>query len=311
MTGILIVLVFFAIWFSTSYRVFKGTFSRSRRKLPDLIEIEKEHGSWFSDYKNEIITGINWFRTTPREHWETRSHDRKTLGAYFYPRENARGAVLLFHGYMSTCENDFCGAAKWYYDNGFSVLGVCQRAHDISEGKYITLGARERKDVHAWVNEATRRLGTDTPLILSGVSMGATAVLCASEAGFGENVRLLVADCGFESPKRTLTEQLARRGGIGAKGLLFTASIFARVTAKYSLTECSTVRAMETNTLPVFFVHGTGDVVVPHQNSVDAAAACKAPHVLKLIEGAHHTAAFIVGGEELHRELLEFIDKYI
>lgn len=307
----LLILVFFAVWFSITYRVFKGTFARAKAKLPDLIEVEKKHGGWMSGYLDEIETGINWHRNTPRELWETKTFDKKKLAAYFYPRENARGAALLFHGYMSTCENDFCLAAKWYYENGFSVLSVCERAHDESQGKYITLGARERKDVHAWVNEATERLGADTPLILCGVSMGATAILCASETGFSENVRMLIADSGFESPKRTLTEQLARRGDFGGKFTMFVAAVFARLAGKYSLTECSTVRAMESNTLPVFFMHGTGDVVVPHQNSVDAAEACKAPHVLKLVDGAAHTSAFVVGGEELHAELLKFINEHI
>lgn len=282
-----------------------------KKDTRDTLSVFEMRRSRYKECFDDIEKGISWHRDTPFEIWETTSFDKKVLSARFYKKENARGAALLFHGYMSSAERDFPVSAKWYFDNGFSVLCVDERAHGKSKGKFVTLGAKERKDVHAWVKEASRRLGIGTPIILCGVSMGSTSVLCASLDTFPQNIRVIVADCGFESPMRALRDQAAHRKIRGASLLLKICDIYARLFAGFSLNECSTLAAMEKNTVPVFFMHGTGDTVVPCKSSEDAAKVCKAEHEIYLVNGAHHTDAFTVGGEKLHEELLAFINRHI
>ena len=55
-----------------------------------------------------------------------------------------------------------------------------------------------------------QKLGQNAPLILGGLSMGATTVLLASCFDFPANVRAIIADCGFTSPYEIAKSVLRR-----------------------------------------------------------------------------------------------------
>ena len=73
-----------------------------------------------------------------------------------------------------------------------------------------TFGVRERMDVISWATYMGQKLGPDAPLILGGLSMGATTVLMASCFDFPANVRAIIADCGFTSPYEIAKSVLRR-----------------------------------------------------------------------------------------------------
>ena len=129
------------------------------------------------------------------------SYDGKLLHAIYLPKKDAKGTILLFHGYKSCWQIDFGLVLPYYYDTlGYSLLLVDQRAHGSSQGKYLTFGVRERLDVLSWATYMGQKLGQNAPLILGGLSMGATTVLLSSCFDFPANVRAVIADCGFTSP---------------------------------------------------------------------------------------------------------------
>ena len=153
------------------------------------------------------------------------SYDGKLLHATFLPKEHAKGTILLFHGYKSCWQIDFGLVLPYYYDTlGYSLLLVDQRAHGQSQGKYLTFGVRERMDVISWATYMGQKLGQDAPLILGGLSMGATTVLMASCFDFPANVRAIIADCGFTSPyeiaKSVLRRDYPRAAGRAASSHL-------------------------------------------------------------------------------------------
>ena len=61
-------------------------------------------------------------------------------------------------------------------------------------------GLIERFDCLEWVEWATAKCGSELPIYLCGVSMGATTVLMAAGLELPENVHGITADCGFTSP---------------------------------------------------------------------------------------------------------------
>lgn len=75
------------------------------------------------------------------------SFDGLRLHAKFYAASERKAPVqIMFHGYKSSAERDFCGGLREGIDGGFNVLLVDQRAHGESEGKYLTFGVNERFD---------------------------------------------------------------------------------------------------------------------------------------------------------------------
>lgn len=76
-----------------------------------------------------------------------------------------------------------------------------QRAHGDSEGHTITFGVRERMDCLLWCRYAVEHFGTDCEIWLNGVSMGASTVLMASNLPLPPQVKGIIADCPYDSPR--------------------------------------------------------------------------------------------------------------
>ena len=64
--------------------------------------------------------------------------------------------------------------SDFWYKNNCSVLYVEQRGQNNSSGEYMGFGLTERFDCLDWLNWEIERCGSDIPVYLAGVSMGAT-----------------------------------------------------------------------------------------------------------------------------------------
>ena len=164
-----------------------------------------------------------------------------------------------------------------------SLLLVDQRAHGSSQGKYLTFGVRERLDVLSWATYMGQKLGQNAPLILGGLSMGATTVLLASCFDFPANVRAVIADCGFTSPYEIAKASLRRDYPKAPVSLLLPlCSLVTRLFAGFGLRDGSTIDAVRESRYPILFLHGTGDTFVPYEMTKRAFDACTAPKRMTL-----------------------------
>ena len=167
---------------------------------PEPLTEDYIRRSSFAKWTDSLFFGAEWFRLQKPETLHVVSYDGKLLSARFLPCDNARGTILLFHGYRSSALLDFGLEVEFLHKQGYNLLLCDQRAHGASQGRFLTFGVRERCDVLSWVTYLAQRLGPEHPMYLSGMSMGATTVLMASCFEFPANVRGIVADCGFTSP---------------------------------------------------------------------------------------------------------------
>jgi predicted alpha/beta-fold hydrolase len=122
-------------------------------------------------------------------------------GRYYHVRDGAP-LEILFHGYRSCAFRDCSGGHALSRKMGFNALVVDQRAHGNSDGVTITFGIKEHRDCLCWIEYANQRFGTDTPIILSGLSMGAATVLMATGLELPENVTCVLADSPYSTPQR-------------------------------------------------------------------------------------------------------------
>ena len=85
-------------------------------------------------------------------------------------------------------------------------------------------------------------------------------------------------------------------------------ALWAKLLARYSLWEMSIPEIMETNTIPVFFIHGKADSLVPVEMTEKAAAACRAPKQVLFVDGAEHGTGYLMENEIYRNMLAEFVD---
>ncbi len=265
----------------------------------------------YRDCKKEILEGKAFLDAQPHEEIRISSYDGLTLVGDFYPCENARGTILMFHGWRSAPLMDCGSAAPSYHQNGLNTLLVYQRAQGKSEGKYMTFGIRERKDVHSWVKWYAERFGAEAPMLITGLSMGAASVLMACGEPFEGNVRGVLADCGFPSPDEII-KSVIRTAHLPTMPLAPLMNFWAKRLAGFGFQDYSTLEAMPKTKLPIFFAHGEADGFVPCEMTKKAYAACASEDkTLFLVPEARHGMSYILQREQYEQHIRDFINRTI
>ncbi len=256
-----------------------------------------------------ITEGKNNVDSLPHEEHSIVSFDGLRLVGHLYRAEcESSKYMICMHGYRST-PDDFMCAMGFFLSEGYNILAVEQRAHGNSEGKWITFGVKERYDALSWCNYLIKSYGENIKIILDGLSMGATTVLMASGLDLPENVKGIIADCGFSSPWDIITHVAKHDMHIPKFPLLYFMIPTVRLLCGFGLKEVSTVDAVKKSKLPILYVHGVADDFVPHEMSVRAYNARPENSRLVSVENAAHGLSYVVDEERCKKELHYFLSE--
>lgn len=164
-------------------------------KRPDINKAYAMVGpedSWYATI-TKVHQSLAEIQALPHEKLSITSHDGLRLEGIYYPAESTEAVtVICVHGYTSHAEREWAFPGLFYHSLGYNVLIPYQRAHGPSEGKYITFGALEHRDMMDWVQLINRR-SPDDRIILHGLSMGGGIVLDLADKEM-HNVKCLIAD---------------------------------------------------------------------------------------------------------------------
>lgn len=164
-------------------------------KRPD---IEKAYAmvpptdSWY-DTITKVHNSLKEIQELPHDMIEITSHDNLKLKGVYYPSNDSKKmTVICVHGYTSHAEREWAFPGLFYLSQGYNVLIPYQRAHGLSEGKYITFGALEYKDMLGWIKKVNE-LNPDDNIIIHGLSMGGGIALDLADKDM-KNVKGIIAD---------------------------------------------------------------------------------------------------------------------
>lgn len=281
-----------------------------RKKETPWLEEDKIKKTTFGKYYDYIVASHNWLIDHNAQDIYTNSIDKLRLHGWWVPADNPVGTVLLVHGYRSTPLIDFGFVFDFYHSRGFNLLIPQQRSHGESQGSFITFGVKESEDMLAWIRLHNQRFGVN-PMLLSGISMGASTVLYLADRKLPDNVKGIVADCGFTSPKDIITEVYKGVIRLPAIPTLWAVEFFTRVFAKFSLTEKDSRKSLANSRLPILLIHGKDDGFVPCSMSRDNYNACSGVKNILLVDGAEHGLSFVVDTEGYTKAVDAFIDANI
>jgi len=244
------------------------------------------------------------------EEVEISSRDGLRLVGHWYPCENAKRVIVAMHGWRSAWHMDFGMIADFWHNEGCSILFAEQRAQNNSEGEYMTFGYMERYDCLDWVNFVNERTEQQYPVYLAGVSMGASTVLMTAGLDLPENVKGVIADCGFTSAHEEWRHVVKdnMKLSYGLRGLMID-----RICQKKINTDSkniTTITAMQKTQLPILFIHGTDDKFVPVRMTYENYKACNAPKELLIVPGAIHGQSYDVEQERYEAATKAFWNKY-
>ncbi len=186
------------------------------------------------------------------------------------------------------------------------MLLVDARAHGESEGEYIGFGCLDRYDARVWIQWMIEECGEDIQLLLHGTSMGGATVLMTGGLELPGQVKGIVSDCGFTSPKEVFTHVLHSMYHLPAFPMIQIADAVNRKKAGYGLDECNAKREAANIQVPVLLIHGDADGFVPCGMCREIHENCKDAKQL-IVEGAGHAESYYKDTEAYEKALDDFV----
>ena len=281
------------------------------RQQPKLMESEKTRDQ-IRGYLNcdafldEMLSAAEKLETTPHQTVKLQSYDGQTLVGHWFDCPTPKRVIIAMHGWRSGWSRDFGTIAPFWQENDCCVLFAEQRGQGSSGGEYIGFGMIERYDCLQWVKWVNTHFGESLPVYLAGVSMGATTVLMTADLDLPDNVRGIMADCGFTSAhdiwkyvaENNLHLRYELHGGV--------ADQLCRAKIQMGTKDCSTVESLKHSKAAVLFVHGTEDHFVPVSMTYENYQACSAPKTLLIVPGADHGMSYFREKDRYEQAMLDF-----
>lgn len=233
----------------------------------------KSESEWISDNSQKI---------------ELENEEGKTLTALEIKNEHAS------HSYIVIC-HQYGGSpysmeeyAKHFYDLGFNVILPFMRGHAQSPYENVSFGVEDSFDVISWVENILKK-DEKSKIALFGVSLGANAVSLAVSEDFPDNVRLAIADSCYTSTEELIKEYVKNETPFSTLLVTKLTSAFAKDKLGGNSGATDTIIKIRDIELPIMFINGEDDVVVPPLISKRLYENCEAEGVEEVIieNGVH------------------------
>lgn len=237
-----------------------------------------------------------------------RNRENMRLRAWFIPQAGSR-YVIVCHGYHCSAQTMF-NRAKPFFDMGFNVLLPDARAHGGSDGRMIGMGWPERRDIVEWIYAILHR-DPNAQIVLFGESMGAATVMMTAGEVLPKQVKLVIEDCGYTSAWEIFRISMRPMYHMPPYPVLPLASLLARARAGYSFRRANALEQVRQCRIPILFIHGEKDELVPLSMALRLYGAARCPKQLLVVPQAVHAASAETAPELYWDTIRSFIAQYM
>lgn len=242
------------------------------------------------------------------EKWKLYNEENQKQVANFFTKASHQW-VLLLHDYRSNGYQDLAQEAYGFHQRGFNVVVPDLRAHGESDGETIGLGWLDRLDLKLWLQKVCEA-DQEAEIVLYGASMGAATVLMVSGEKLPDNVKVLIADSSYTSVYSEFKFLLKRLTKYPVNRFMALANSYAKKRIGYSLIQASVTRQLGSNHLPVLFLHGGSDTLVPPEETQTLMEATAGEKELVLFPNCEHLQAKTIQKQQYWQVMEDFLKKY-
>ena len=144
-------------------------------------------------------------------------------------------------------------------------------------------------------------------IVLHGVSMGAATALMAAAREDTVNLWAVVEDCGYTSAYEMFSEQLGVIFGLPSFPIMDCVDVVSGLKTGARLSEASPIEAVKHIRVPVLFIHGDADKLIPIAMMRDMYEQCPTKKKMLVVEGAGHGDAMKQDREAYWGSIFEFL----
>lgn len=235
------------------------------------------------------------------------SFDGTRLYGWWMRASRRAATVVVLHGVKKN-RTDVLRAALVLRRAGLNVLVFDGRGHGDSEGRYVTYGFYERRDVESAIDWLIKEKKIDRERVgLAGESMGAAIAL--QVAAHNPWIGAVWADSPFASLRR-VTEEFVRRvtrlPGAVLNPVLWTSIQVANYRGKFDFHSVDPLALANRIKCPVYLVHGTADQLIATTHSENIYEALGGEKEIWFVEGARHARSIRHARREYSERLSRF-----
>lgn len=298
--------------FASSWAMFAAFIKRQDDKASEKnTENDLLHESDITDeYQLLDIKGLKWKKAHMDicERVTIESEDGLTLAGYYFD-QGADKTALVVHG-ITAWHGSLLFAGSIFFDEGYNVLAIDQRAHGESEGMYRTMGYKESDDMIRWMNWLVNEK-SQKKIMMQGVSMGAaTVMVCSGRDDLPKEVAGIVEDCGFTSLWDMMRHQLQNGFHIPTTfPFMNIVKMYCEKIGGFKTDERTPIEMVAKAKIPMLFIHGTKDDFVPYAMIDQVYDACNSEKYILRMEGAEHALSCMKNPDLYSSTIRDFIHK--
>lgn len=243
------------------------------------------------------------------EIWEISLNNEKRLGTAFYSAKPSKKWIIMVHGYCRDQRYVWYYAAE-YLARGYNVLTPDLNASGQSDGKYLTMGVKESQDIIAWIKKLSTKY-PDAQIALHGVSMGAATVMLTAEQPLSRQVYAVIEDCGYTSAYDMFGVKLKEVFNIEPFPILYIIDAIHYYKTDVSLSDAAPLKKIKDTSLPMLFIHGTKDKLIPLSMMEKLYDNCGSKAKEKyIVVGAGHAFSMGKDPNKYFDVVTKFLEKY-
>ena len=199
--------------------------------------------------------------------------------------------------------------AGTYAKCGYNILVIDTRAHGLSDGKFITAGVLEHRDLIMWIELIKSRYFI-TSFVIHGICIGAATALFAYSATKKDGlIKKIVMDGVFTNYYEIFKNHIIEKNRPVLFFVyleffytyLFTGANMLKVTPYKYISEID---------IPVLFIWSTKDIYCTMDKNNELFEACKSEHKeIKLFPNGRHSFVRFNNEEEYDKTIIDFLKK--
>ncbi len=281
------------------------------KKMIPPTEINRKISGCDAAHLGEVLdNNLEWIENYGYEkHFIYSDRGEKLTGFLLRTKTPSDTYVFAAHGYRSYGKKEFSGVCRFYLDRGINVFFPDHIASGESEGQYCTFGHYETLDSLKWLSYMKSTFGYGIKLILHGVSMGSAIVMMLSgRDDLPENVKGIVADCGFTRATQLFADKLTLMG-VPHKTLIKAMCVVNKHHMGFDFEKLAPVESVANAKVPMMFIHGNQDKLVPCYMARELYDACASEKKeLLIVDGADHAQSWFTDYDNYVEAVGGFLD---